>query len=130
MKKINNSKDASAILFKELHDLDHEEAWVLFLNSDNRLLCKEMVTKGTLSSTPIDARTILRRALLNNAAGIILAHNHPSGNPVPSESDIRQTSTLKSACDLLTVSMLDHIIMTDDAYFSFAENEVCNFSHA
>lgn len=68
MTRINNSSDAASIIIPELQTLDHEESWVLFLTADNRLLCKEMITKGTLTSTLLDARTILRRALLNNAA--------------------------------------------------------------
>ena len=99
----------------------------MFLNADNRVLCKEMITKGTLTSTPIDARTILRRTLLNNAAGIILAHNHPSGNAIPSKSDIDQTKALRDACNLMSVNLLDHIIVAEDTYFSFASSEISTF---
>lgn len=127
MTQITNSNDAMSILFPEFLNLDHEEAWVVFLNADNRVLCKEMITKGTLTSTPIDARTILRRALLNNAAGIILAHNHPSGNAIPSKSDIDQTKVLRDACNLMSVNLLDHIIVAEDTYFSFASSEISTF---
>ena len=122
MTRINNSSDAASIIIPELQTLDHEESWVLFLTADNRLLCKEMITKGTLTSTPLDARTILRRALLNNAAAIILTHNHPSGNPSPSNSDIKMTSDIKEACHLMSITLVDHLIISTDSYFSFADN--------
>ena len=122
MTRINNSSDAASIIIPELQTLDHEESWVLFLTADNRLLCKEMITKGTLTSTLLDARTILRRALLNNAAAIILTHNHPSGNPTPSNSDIKMTSDIKEACHLMSIALIDHLIISTDSYFSFADN--------
>ena len=122
MTRINNSSDAASIIISELQTLDHEESWVLFLTADNRLLCKEMITKGTLTSTLLDARTILRRALLNNAAAIILTHNHPSGNPAPSNSDIKMTSDIKEACHLMSITLIDHLIISTDSYFSFADN--------
>ena len=122
MTRINNSSDAASIIIPELQTLDHEESWVLFLTADNRLLCKEMITKGTLTSTPLDARTILRRALLNNEAAIILTHNHPSGNPSPSNSDIKMTSDIKDACNLMSITLVDHLIISTDSYFSFADN--------
>ena len=122
MTRINNSSDAASIIIPELQTLDHEESWVLFLTADNRLLCKEMITKGTLTSTPLDARTILRRALLNNAAAIILTHNHPSGNPTPRNSDIKMTSDIKEACHLMSITLVDHLIISTDSYFSFADN--------
>ena len=122
MTRINNRSDAASIIIPELQTLDHEESWVLFLTADNRLLCKEMITKGTLTSTPLDARTILRRALLNNAAAIILTHNHPSGNPSPSNSDIKMTSDIKEACHLMSITLVDHLIISTDSYFSFADN--------
>ena len=122
MTRINNSSDAASIIIPELQTLDHEESWVLFLTADNRLLCKEMITKGTLTSTLLDARTILRRALLNNAAAIILTHNHPSGNPAPSNSDIKMTSDIKEACHLMSITLIDHLIISTDSYFSLADN--------
>ena len=122
MTRINNSSDAASIIIPELQTLDHEESWVLFLTADNRLLCKEMITKGTLTSTLLDARTILRRALLNNAAAIILTHNHPSGNPAPSNSDIKMTSDIKEACHLMSITLIDHLIISTDSYFSIADN--------
>ena len=122
MTRINNSSDAASIIIPELQTLDHEESWVLFLTADNRLLCKEMITKGTLTSTLLDARTILRRALLNNAAAIILTHNHPSGNPAPSNSDIKMTSDIKETCHLMSITLIDHLIISTDSYFSFADN--------
>lgn len=86
-----------------------------------------MVTKGSLDATIIDARTILRRSLLNNAVKVLLAHNHPSGNPVPSKHDIEQTNKVRIACRALDVSLLDHIILAEDTYFSFQEERTMNY---
>ena len=78
--KITESSKAANLLQAQLRNLDHEEMWAIFLTRDNGVIVSEMLTKGTLDSTPIDARLILRHALLNNAAGVIIVHNHPSGN--------------------------------------------------
>ncbi|MBR0500657.1 MAG: JAB domain-containing protein [Bacteroidales bacterium] len=84
METVRNSRDAVRILYPAMSKLDHEEAWVIFLTSCNGVIAAEMLSKGTLTSTAIDSRTILRQALLHNAASIILCHNHPSGNERPS----------------------------------------------
>lgn len=85
-----------------------------------------MVSMGTLTSTSIDNRTVIKRALMNNAAGIILLHNHPSGNPCPSIQDIQFTNGLKRACDLMDVKLLDHVIIGNDSFFSFSEERIFN----
>lgn len=119
--RINQSSQAASLLKACLSQLDHEEFWALFLNQDNRVIAIEMLTKGSLNATIIDPRTILRRSLLNNAAKILVAHNHPSGNPTPSQSDIEQTKRIRSACGVMDVSFVDHIILAEDNYFSFAD---------
>ena len=124
--QINDCRAAEKVLHDNLTGLDHEEVWVLFLTCDNRVITKEMVSKGTLSQTSIDNRTVIKRALLNNAYGIVLLHNHPSGNPKPSQSDIRFTSGMKKACDLMDIQFLDHIIFTDGGFFSFSEEKTFN----
>ena len=110
-----------------LRDLDHEEVWLLYLSAGCRFLGSEMVSKGTLTHTSIDNRTILRRALLCNAVGIIILHNHPSGDPSPSSADIKFTRSLHRACSLIGVNLLDHIIVSDKSFFSFADEKENEF---
>ena len=125
--KIQNSSQAAGYLRDYLSGLDHEEMWAMFLNSDNRMIEQEMLTKGTLASTMIDARTIIRHSLLHNASAVIILHNHPSGNPTPSTSDIRETSKVHDACKLMDISLLDHIVITRDSYFSFADDRISQY---
>lgn len=124
---IQQPHQAAGLLKACISTLDHEELWGLFLNQENRLISIEMLTKGSINATVIDARTVLRRSLLNNAVKIVLAHNHPSGNPAPSRHDIEQTRKIQNACGVLDVSLLDHIILAEDSYFSFAEEREQNY---
>lgn len=125
--KICRSEQAAHLLRDYLSKLDHEELWGIFLNVSCHVISLEMLTKGSLNTTIIDARTILRRALLNNAAKVIVAHNHPSENPMPSGCDIDQTNKIKKACTLMDIPLVDHIIITEDRYYSFAEEKVMNY---
>ena len=118
---IKASAQAAGYLREDLRNLDHEESWILLLNSANLPLAKKMITVGTIKSTQIDHRRIIKEALLTNATAIILFHNHPSGTPTPSVADINETNKLKKACDIFDISLLDHIILTDESYYSFAE---------
>ena len=118
---IKASAQAAGYLREDFRDLDHEESWILLLNSANLPLAKKMITVGTIKSTQIDHRRIIKEALLTNATAIILFHNHPSGTPVPSVADINETNKLRKACDIFDISLLDHIILTDESYYSFAE---------
>lgn len=118
---ISDSDSAANFLREDLNDLDHEESWVLYLNNCNRPLDKLMITVGSIASTIIDHRRIVKQALLCNATRIILFHNHPSGNPLPSKADITETEKLKKACDLFDISLLDHIIIAEDSFYSFAD---------
>lgn len=119
---ITSAKDA-VLSVNSLYGLDHEELWVLFLNSKNKPLeCKRM-TSGGWTSTVIDNRQILREALMLRSSGLILFHNHPSGDPTPSIEDIKQTEKLKDASNLLDITLIDHIIVGDQSYFSLAENK-------
>ena len=101
--------------------------WAIFLTRDNGIIASEMLTKGTLDSTPIDTRLIIRHALLNNAAGVIIVHNHPSGNALPSASDIKQTQKVKSACDLMDISLVDHLVIGYDSYYSFSDERLSEY---
>ena len=118
---IKASAQAAGYLREDLRNLDHEESWILLLNSANLPLAKKMITVGTIKSTQIDHRRIIKEALLTNATAIILFHNHPSGTPVPSVADINETNKLRKACDIFDISLLDHIILTDESYYSFAD---------
>ena len=118
---IKASAQAAGYLREDLRNLDHEESWILLLNSANLPLAKKMITVGTIKSTQIDHRRIIKEALLTNATAIILFHNPPSGTPDQSFADINETNKLRKACDIFDISLLDHIILTDESYYSFAD---------
>ncbi len=101
--------------------LGHEECWVIYLNRANYIIGKEKLSSGGVSATVIDVKMIIRNAIERLASGIILVHNHPSGNPQPGASDIRQTGILKKAAETFDISLVDHIIIADDSFYSFAD---------
>lgn len=119
--KVITSSDAASIFKPLLSDLPHEEFWVLFLNRNNLLIDKEMVSQGGVSGTVIDVRIILKKALEKLACSIILCHNHPSGNLVPSEADKEITRKIKEAGKHMDIPVLDHLIIGNGSYFSFAD---------
>ncbi|HIZ87292.1 MAG TPA: DNA repair protein RadC [Candidatus Coprenecus pullistercoris] len=104
-----------------LRNLQHEECWALFLNRANRIIGKERISMGGVNATVMDARIIIRKAVDKLASGIIIVHNHPSGNPSPSELDRKQTRLLREAACLLDVSLIDHIIIAGSRYYSFCD---------
>ena len=124
---IKASAQAAGFLREDLRSLDHEESWILLLNAANLPLAKKMITVGTIKSTQIAHRRIIKEALMTNATSIILFHNHPSGNPAPSVSDINETNNLRKACEIFDISLLDHIIVADESYYSFAEESQNKF---
>ena len=119
--KVVTSYDGAAIFRPLLSDLPHEEFWVLLLNRNNLVIDKMMVSQGGLSGTVIDVRIILKMALDKLACSIILCHNHPSGNLIPSEADKEITRKIKEAGKHMDIPVLDHLIIGNDAYFSFAD---------
>ncbi len=119
--KIKSSKDIYAVMQSLIGDLNVEEFWVLYLNQANFVIKKEQISKGGIDQTSVDLRIILKTALEEFATGIILAHNHPSGNLNPSQSDLRLTEKIKMAARTLDIVVLDHLIITQKAYFSFAD---------
>lgn len=119
--KINTAANAAAIFKPLLSDLPHEEFWVLFLNRNNLVLDKMMVSQGGLTGTIIDVRIILKTALDKLACSLILCHNHPSGNLNPSEADKEITRKIKEAGKHMDIQVLDHLIIANDDYFSFAD---------
>ncbi|WP_420317742.1 RadC family protein [Ekhidna sp.] len=122
--KITSSKDAFEILRGDMMDLNHEEFWLLLLKRNNEVIKKEMLSRGGVSGTVVDPKIIFKRALEETASGLILAHNHPSGNLKPSQEDINLTKRLKEAGKSLDISVLDHLIITDHTFFSFADEGI------
>lgn len=119
--KITSSKDVFNIFSPILSDLQHEEFWVLTLNRSNKIINKHKISQGGLSATVIDNKIIFNFVLNDLATSIILCHNHPSGNLSPSENDKQITKKIKQAAKLLDITLLDHIIVTQTNYFSFAD---------
>ena len=112
------------LMAPRMKGLDHEECWVIFLNRANYVISKEMMSSGGMSSTIIDVKMILRKVLEKKASGIILVHNHPSGNSRPGKADISQTENLKRALEPFDVSLIDHLVIADDQFYSFSDNSV------
>lgn len=119
--KIGSSREAFDQIAGDLMDLPHEEFWVLLLNRANRLIRKSRVSEGGVSGTVADPKVIFKLAINHLASGIIVAHNHPSGNRTASQSDMDLTKKLKEAGKFLEVQLLDHLIICGPKYFSFAD---------
>jgi DNA repair protein RadC len=122
--KITGSKDAYELLRADLTDLPHEEFWVLLLNRANRLIRKMQISQGGVAGTVADPKIIYKAALDDLASGIIVAHNHPSGNLTASQADITLTQRLKDGGKLLEIQVLDHLILAGHNYFSFADEGI------
>ncbi|WP_378177831.1 DNA repair protein RadC [Aquimarina sp. SS2-1] len=122
--KITSSKDVFDMLNPFVGDLEHEEFWVLYLNNANKVLQKKQISIGGKTGTLVDPRIIYRFALEFGATSIILAHNHPSGSLIPSQSDKALTQKLKHAGVSLDIKLLDHLIITEKKYFSFADEAI------
>lgn len=121
---ITSSGQTAQYIKARLTDLRHEVFGVLFLNRSNKVLHFEIVSEGGITGTVADLRIILRRALEEHAVSIIVCHNHPSGNLNPSQSDKDVTAKLKSAAALLDIKLLDHMIISESGYFSFADEGI------
>lgn len=123
---ISNPKTVYRLMAPLLRGIDHEECWGLFLNRANFVLSKERFSTGGIDSTVIDIKSIVRKALEKKATSIILIHNHPSGNPLPGSNDIKETGKLKKALETCGISLIDHIIIAEDSFYSFADEEIVN----
>ena len=119
--KITKSQDAFEIFKSLMGDLPHEEFWLLLLNKANRVIKKVRTSEGGISGTVVDPKKVFKTCLDNQASSIILGHNHPSGNIQPSEADNKITKKIKDCGLLLDVAVLDHIIVGDDRFYSFAD---------
>ncbi len=105
----------------KMQDLDTEEAWILLMNRNFKLIKSQCISHGGISETAVDVRIIMREALLNNSTIIALCHNHPSGNTVPSRDDDRLTQSVKAAAETMRIYLADHVIITDGNYYSYRE---------
>lgn len=119
--KIKSSRDAYDEISPELMDQPVEQFWVIMLNRSNHVIKKRLISHGGVSGTVADPKIIFKSALEDLASGIILVHNHPSGNLKPSHADIQLTKKLFDSGKLLEIPVLDHIIFTDSGYYSFAD---------
>jgi len=119
--KVGSSQEAYELICGDLMDLQHEEFWVLLLNRANRLIRKQRISEGGVSGTVADPKVIFKGALDHLASGLIVVHNHPSGNRSASQSDIDLTRKLKEAGKFLEIQLLDHLIVCGPKYFSFAD---------
>ena len=122
--KITSSKAVFSIMQPIIGELQHEEFWIIFLNNSNKVLHKQQSSKGGLTGTLVDVRLVFKKAIELYATAIILCHNHPSGKLQPSNADKLITSKLQKAGETLDIKVLDHLIITENAYFSFADESL------
>lgn len=118
---ISSARDSYNVFSQHLSDLRTEEFWAIFLNQKNQIVYKTQISKGGISGTLVDVRVLFRIALEHFATSIIVAHNHPSGSLKPSLEDIQITKSIKNAGEILNVTLLDHLIIGDNSFLSFAE---------
>lgn len=122
--KISGSRDVYQLLKPHLQDIAHEEFWVVLVNRANRIIRKHQISQGGVTGTVADPKIIFKVAVEELASGVILAHNHPSGNVTASQADINLTKKLKEAGKLLDIQVLDHVIIAGTKYFSFADEGI------
>ena len=121
LSKITSSKAVFELMQPLISELTHEEFWVLYLNNANKVIYKAQISKGGITGTVVDSRVVFKIAFEHNATAIILSHNHPSGKLVASQADIQLTKNLQQAGKTLEIHVLDHVIVSEYGYFSFAD---------
>lgn len=124
LKKITSSKMVFEIMQPIIGELPYEEFWVLYLNNSNKVIHKSQLSKGGLTGTVVDVRLIFKTAFEHNAISIILIHNHPSGKLLASDADIQITKKIKEASKHLEINVLDHIIITENGFYSFNDEGI------
>ncbi len=124
LKRITSSNSVFEFMQPLIGELPHEEFWILYLNNSNKILKSLQLSKGGITGTVVDVRLVFKEALQLGAVAVILAHNHPSGALKPSQADIQLTKKLKLAGENLDIKVLDHLIVTEKAYFSFADENM------
>lgn len=122
--KITSSKDAYEILKSTIGDPPYEEFWIIILNRANRVIRKCSISEGGIAGTLVDPKKIFKTALDHHASSIILGHNHPSGHVEPSEADLKLTRKIKEAGNMLDVSVIDHLIIGENKFYSFADEGI------
>ncbi|MBP5708463.1 MAG: DNA repair protein RadC [Bacteroidales bacterium] len=123
-KQIKMSSDVFDIFQPMLADLSYEEFWAVFLSRANRVIGKMKISQGGVSGTVTDVRLIMKKAVESLSSGIIICHNHPSGNTTPSDADKKITKKIKEAASFFDIQLLDHVIIAGKNYYSFADNNV------
>ncbi len=121
---ILSAKDAYEVLISSLKGTEHEEAWVILMNKAHKVIYVQALGIGCTDAVAINARQVVKLALEKGAQALILAHNHPSGNPSPSRADLTVTETLHKTCSACDIDLLDHIILCDHSYYSFADEKI------
>ena len=124
LKKVTSSKVIFEIMQPIIGELPHEEFWIIYLNNSNKVISKSQLSKGGITGTLVDVRIVFKTALEMGATALILCHNHPSGTLVPSDADKQITRKLKLAGESLEIKVLDHLIVTEASYFSFADGGI------
>lgn len=124
LKKITSSKAVFDIMQPIIGELPHEEFWIIYLNNSNKVIYKSQLSKGGITGTVVDVRLVFKTALEQNAVAIILVHNHPSGVLQASEPDKQITRQLKQAGQTMSINVLDHVIVTEKGYLSFADDGI------
>lgn len=122
--KISSSKMVFDIMQPIIGELAHEEFWILYLNNSNKIISKRQLSIGGITGTLVDVRLVFKNALELGAVSMILCHNHPSGTLTPSDADKQITQKLKTAGNSLEIKVLDHLIITENNYFSFADKGI------
>lgn len=122
--QIRSSLDAYRLMVPDLMDQPTEQFWIIILNRSNKVISKRAISLGGVSGTIVDPKVVFKIALEDLASGVILVHNHPSGNLKASQADIKLTEKIKKAGQLLEIPVLDHVIFTDDGYLSFADENI------
>lgn len=122
--QITSSKQVFDLFQPIMQDIPHEEFWILLLNRSNKIITKHRISQGGITGTVIDVRLIMKKSIDSLATSVILCHNHPSGNLKPSQADIEITNKMSEAGKILDIPVLDHVIVTDNAYFSFADESI------
>lgn len=120
--KISSSKDVYDFFHSSVADESYEQFWILLLNRANKVIEKYCISEGGLTGTVADPRKIFKRALEKNAVALIICHNHPSGNIQPSDADIKLTKKIKNGGEIMDIQLLDHIIIGNEKYYSFADD--------
>ena len=121
---VTTARRVFELMIPVMKGMDHEEFWVLLLNKSNRLIRKQKLFSGGVDSTSIDTRMVMDECIRRKAVSIVIVHNHPSGDPKPSQADIAWTRKIQHACRSFDIKMLDHVVISDESFFSLADDRL------